>query len=100
LMPFEAAVREGKLASIMNGYHELDGVPCGSSRELLTDLLRDKWGFDWTVVSDYFAIRTLETYHHIAEDKAAAAQIALIAGIDVELPFTDCYGDILAQAVR
>lgn len=100
LMPFEAAVREGKLASIMNGYHELDGVPCGSSRELLTDLLRDKWGFDGTVVSDYFAIRTLETYHHIAEDKAAAAQIALNAGIDVELPFTDCYGDILAQAVR
>ena len=100
LMPFEAAVREGKLASIMNGYHELDGVPCGSSRELLTDLLREEWGFDGTVVSDYFAIRTLESYHHIASDKVEAAQIALEAGIDVELPFTDCYSDALAEAVR
>jgi beta-glucosidase len=100
LMPFEAAVREGKLASIMNGYHELDGVPCGSSRELLTGILREEWGFDGTVVSDYFAIRTLQTYHHIAHDKVDAAQIALEAGIDIELPFTDCYGELLAQAVR
>lgn len=100
LMPFEAAVREGKLASIMNGYHEIDGVPCGSSRELLTGILREEWGFDGTVVSDYFAIRTLESYHHIAGDKVEAAQIALEAGIDIELPFTDCYSDLLAQAVR
>ena len=100
LMPFEAAVREGKLASIMNGYHELDGVPCGSSRELLTGILREQWGFDGTVVSDYFAIRTLQTYHHIAQDKTEAALIALEAGIDIELPFTDCYGDFLAQAVQ
>jgi beta-glucosidase len=100
LMPFEAAVREGKLASVMNAYHELDGVPCGSSKALLTGILRDEWGFDGTVVSDYFAIRTLQTYHHVARDKAEAAHIALDAGIDIELPFTDCFGDILAQAVR
>lgn len=99
MMPFEAAVREGKLASIMNGYHELDGIPCGSSRELLTGILREQWGFDGTVVSDYFAVRTLQTYHHIAQDNADAAQIALEAGIDIELPFTDCYGDVLKQAV-
>lgn len=100
LMPFEAAVREGKLASIMNGYHELDGVPCGSSRELLTDILREKWGFDGTVVSDYFAVRTLHTYHKVARDNNEAAHLALEAGIDIELPFTDCYGDQLAQSVR
>ncbi len=99
LFPFEAAIREAHLASIMNAYHELDGVPCGASRELLVTILREEWGFDGTVVSDYFAINTLADYHHIARSKAEAACIALEAGIDVELPFTDCYGDPLRQAV-
>jgi beta-glucosidase len=99
LFPFEAAVREAKLASVMNAYHELDGVPCGSSKELLTQILREEWGFDGTVVSDYFTINTLAEYHRIARDKAEAAGIALEAGIDIELPFTDCYGRLLREAV-
>jgi beta-glucosidase len=99
LFPFEAAVREANLASIMNGYHELDGVPCGSNRELLTQILRDEWGFEGTVVSDYFAVNQLEEYHHVAHSKAEAAGIALDAGIDVELPFTNCFGDRLREAV-
>jgi beta-glucosidase len=100
LLPFEAAVREGGLASMMNAYNELDGVPCGSSKELLTDILRGQWGFDGTVVSDYFAITQLHTYHHIARDKAEAAGMALEAGMDVELPRTDSYGEPLRQAVE
>ncbi|MBI1257818.1 MAG: beta-glucosidase [Chloroflexi bacterium] len=100
LYPFEAAVRETKLASMMNGYHELDGVPCGASRELLTEILRDEWGFDGTVVSDYFAITQLMTYHHVTRSKADAAHVALDAGLDVELPFTDSYGDPLREAVE
>jgi beta-glucosidase len=99
LFPFEAAVREAKLASMMNAYHEIDGVPCGSSKELLTGILRDEWGFDGTVVSDYFAINTLAGYHHVASSKAEAARMALEAGLDVELPFTDCFGDPLREAV-
>ena len=74
LFPFEAAVREAKLTSIMNGYHELDGIPCGSSFELLTQILRQEWGFTGTVVSDYFAIAMLKEYHHIARSKAEAAR--------------------------
>ncbi len=100
LFPFEAAVREAKLGSIMNAYHELDGIPCASSRELLTTILRDEWGFEGTVVSDYFAINMLMDYHHIARSKAEAAGITLDAGIDVELPFTDCYGAPLLDAVQ
>ncbi|MCB0213380.1 MAG: glycoside hydrolase family 3 protein, partial [Anaerolineae bacterium] len=100
LLPFEAAVREAKLASVMNGYHELDGVPCGASKELLTDMLRDEWGFDGIVVSDYFAVNQLLEYHQIATDKADAAAMALDAGIDVELPSTDCYAGPLRQAVE
>ncbi len=99
LFPFEAAVREANIASIMNAYHELDGIPCGSSRELLTEILRDEWGFDGTVVSDYFAINMLKEYHHVAHSKGEAAAIALEAGMDVELPFTDCFGAPLREAV-
>ncbi len=100
LYPFEAAIREAKMASIMNAYHEIDGIPCGSSKELLTDLLREEWGFDGTVVSDYFAVNMLLEYHHVAPTKSAAAKQALAAGIDVELPSTDCFGDPLLAAVK
>jgi beta-glucosidase len=99
LFPFEAAVRVANLASMMNAYHELDGVPCGISRELLSDILREEWGFNGTVVSDYYAINTLMEYHHVARGKNEAAGMALEAGIDIELPFTDCFGSPLRDAV-
>lgn len=56
LLPFEAAIKTAGLASVMNAYHELDGVPCGASRWLLTDVLRGRLGFDGLVVSDYFTV--------------------------------------------
>ena len=59
LHPFEAAVRTAGLASMMNGYHELDGVPCAANEHLLTGILRGSWGFDGTVVSDYFSVDQL-----------------------------------------
>ncbi|HET7846488.1 MAG TPA: glycoside hydrolase family 3 N-terminal domain-containing protein [Acidimicrobiia bacterium] len=100
LHPFEAAVKTADLQSVMNGYHELDGVPCAADRGLMTDLLRDTWGFDGSVVSDYFSVRQLADYHHLTEDGVGAAAIALTAGVDVELPSTDCYGGPLLEAIR
>ena len=100
LYPFEAAVREAGLASMMNAYHELDGTPCGASKLLLTDILRGEWAFDGTVVSDYFAVTMLYNYHHIAADKTDAARMALEAGLDVELPYTDSYGSPLLEGVK
>jgi beta-glucosidase len=100
LMPFEAAVKEAGLASMMNAYHELDGVPCGCSEELLTEILRNEWSFKGIVVSDYHTVRTLAQYHRVAKDRTEAAAMALKAGIDVELPHTDCYGGPLHEAVR
>lgn len=100
LMPFEAAVRDAKLASIMNAYHEIDGVPCGISKELLTDILRGEWGFSGTVVSDYFTVNTIMDYHRAATSKSEAAALTLEAGLDVELPFTDCYSTPLREAVE
>ena len=75
-------------ASVMNGYHELDGVPCAADRNLLTGPART-WGFDGTVVSDYFAVRQLDSYHHFAQDASEAATVAPRRGLDVELPATD-----------
>ena len=100
LFPFEAVVREAQVKSIMNAYHDLDGVPCAASRELLTDILRGEWGFDGIVVSDYNSINMLQSSHHTAADKKEAAIQALEAGIDVELPGTDCYGEPLLRALK
>lgn len=100
LRPFEAAVRDAGMESIMNGYHEIDGVPCGANRWLLHDLLRGEWGFDGNVVSDYFAVKQLFDYHRVADSTVTAAAIAMNAGIDVELPGTDCYAADLAAAVE
>jgi beta-glucosidase len=99
LHPFEAAVRVAGLRSVMNAYHELDGVPCAVDRDLLTTILRDEWGFVGVVVSDYFAVRQLVAYHDLTADPGEAAALALTAGLDVELPGTDCYGPPLLAAI-
>lgn len=100
LFPFEAAVKEAQAGSLMNAYHEIDGIPCASSKFLLTKVLRWEWGFKGFVVSDYIAIRMLENFHRVAKDAKEAAVLALEAGIDIELPEIDCYGEPLIQAVK
>jgi beta-glucosidase len=97
--PFAAAIAEAKVMSVMNAYQELDGVPCGSSTEVMVDLLRERLGFDGVVVSDYFTIPTLVDYHRVARDKTEAAGLALRAGIDVELPEHDGYGAPLRRGL-
>ena len=99
LPPFAAAIREAGLASIMNAYQEIDGVPCGASKWLLDELLRGELGFDGVVVADYCTVLCLMTYHRIAADKSEAGARALEAGLDVELPQLDCFGAPLAEAV-
>ena len=100
LFPFEVAVREAGVGSIMNAYHEIDGIPCAASRFFLTKILREEWGFEGVVVSDYVAIRMLENFHRVAGSAQEAAIKALEAGIDIELPDIDCYGEPLLAAVR
>ncbi len=84
--PFEAAVKEANLFSIMPAYHEIDGVPVHASRWMLDTLLRKEWGFQGTVVSDYYAMTELEKRHRVATDASDAAKQSLEAGLDVELP--------------
>ena len=100
LAPFEAAIRHGGARSVMHAYHEIDGVPCIASRELLTGVLRDEWGFEGTLVSDYNGIEELVDSHAIAPDLEEAAAIALAAGVDVELPTASGYAEPLVSAVE
>lgn len=98
--PFAAAIRDAGLASIMNSYTSVDGLPCAGSRAILTDLLRGELGFTGTVTADYRAVAQLHHYHRTAASKAEAAVQALTAGLDVELPAADCFAGPLAGAAR
>jgi len=100
LFPFEAAIKKANAWSLMNAYHDIDGVPCAASRELLTGVLREEWNFRGFVVSDYSSIKMLQTFHRVAADKKDAAVQALEAGVDVELPAVECYGEPLLQAAE
>lgn len=100
LPPFEMALREGGARSVMAAYTETDGVPASADPRLLTELLREEWGFTGTVVADYVGIGFLQTLHRVAADEAAAAQLAPAAGVDVELPTPKCYGAPLVTAVH
>lgn len=100
LPPFEMAIRDGGVRSVMNSYTEIDGVPVASDPALLTGILREDLGFDGVVVADYFAVAFLEVMHQVAADRGDAAAQALTAGIDVELPSGDAYLAPLIERVR
>ncbi len=83
----------------MPSYNEIDGVPSHANVWLLDKVLRGEWGFTGAVVSDYYAIDDLMNVHHIAADRAAAARLALEAGVDIDLPSGTSYAT-LSQQVR
>lgn len=100
LPPFETAIAVGGARSVMNSYSDIDGVPAGADPWLLTELLREDWGFTGTVVSDYGSLAFLAGMHGVAADFDEAGVLALGAGIDVELPDTLTFGRHLEDRVR
>ena len=100
LVPFEMALLDGGARSVMHSYAEIDGMPVAADPVLLTGVLRERWGFDGTVVADYFGVAFLHLLHHVAGDLGEAAALALAAGVDIELPTGDAYLEPLAEAVR
>jgi beta-glucosidase len=88
LPPFKAAVEAG-VGAVMVGFHDLSGIPCTAHRELLRDLLRERWGFDGLIVSDYTAMMEL-VHHGVAADAKEAALLAFSAGVDIDL-ISECY---------
>jgi beta-glucosidase len=95
--PFEVAVKEARVMSVMPSYNEIDGLPSHANKWMLQKILREEWGFDGLIVSDYFAIHQLMTHHNVAANPAAAAKRALEAGVDMELPFSQCNDTLLQQ---
>jgi len=89
--PFERAVTELPVRSVMPSYNEIDGVPSHANRWLLTKILREEWGYKGSVQSDYFAIKELIARHKLTSDLGDTAVMALHAGVDVELPDGEAY---------
>ena len=84
LPTFQSAIEAGAL-SVMTSYNSLDGIPTTCNQNLLTGVLRGRWGFDGFVVSDLESIDGLYTSHHVARDLQQAGEMALNAGVDVDL---------------
>ncbi|MGC1480781.1 MAG: glycoside hydrolase family 3 N-terminal domain-containing protein [Chthoniobacterales bacterium] len=91
---FEACVREADALSIMGAYGSINGVPSSGDRWLLTDVLRNEWGFHGIVVSDYASINEMFTKHRTATSRGDAARQALEAGMEMEYPFPACFGKV------
>ena len=96
LQPFKDCIQKAGAISVMASYNEIDGVPSHANRWLLRDVLRQEWGFDGFVVSDYYAIWELgdrpDTHgHFVAKDKKESCALAVKAGVNIELPEPDCY---------
>src|ERR1041385_696642 len=81
--PFKAAVDEG-VGTLMSAFNDLNGVPASANPFTLTTALRSEWKFDGFVVSDYTSVQEL-IQHGLAANEADAAQLALNAGVDMEM---------------
>lgn len=95
LPPFKKAVEAG-VGTIMTSYNSIDGVPCTSNKYLLTDVLRDQWGFKGFVYSDLTSIEGI-VGARVAKDNKEAAVLALKAGLDMDLG-GNAYGKNLKKA--
>lgn len=100
LTPFEAAIKEANLKSIMPAYQENDGEPCHSSKKLLKKILRDEWKFNGLVVTDYSGLTLLESFHKLFPDYNSIAKRAIDCEVDIELPTQAVYGKILVDEVK
>ena len=94
--PFERAIKEANAMSVMPSYNEIGGLPSHANGFLLRDVLKEEWGFQGAVVSDYFAIREMVTRHKMLEDAKQAAERAIKAGVDSEMADADAFVELPA----
>src|SRR6266480_1542820 len=97
LVPFQAAVEEAHVGSVMASYNEIDGIPSHINHWLLDTVLRQEWGFRGFVTSDGDGLQMLVNTHHVAATKADAARLALSAGVDYDLSDGSVYRTLIYQ---
>lgn len=97
LPPFKAAV-DADVATIMTAFNDLNGIPATANEYLFKDILREEWGFNGFVVTDYTAIMEL-LYHGVAKDEHHASELALNAGVDMSMQ-DGFYQQTLAELVE
>ena len=95
LYPFEKAIKEANVYSVMPAYNEVDGIPLHANEFIMKDILRKELGFKGYVFSDYEALWMLEKFHYITANKSETAVRALNAGIDLEAPRAYAYSELL-----
>ena len=98
--PFQAAITKSGLKGIMPCYNSIDGEPASVSHRLLTEILRERMGFDGLAVSDYGGISNAHEVQHIGENMAETGLLAMEAGMDMEMPKAVGYGEELKEMFR
>ena len=96
LPPYEAAVKAG-VGSVMTSFNLIDGIPATANRWMVTDILRNRWGFKGFVVTDYASVKEM-TVHGVGDDQAVAV-MALKAGTDMEM-VSECFINTLAKSLK
>ena len=97
LVPFQAAVQEARVGSVMASYNEIDGVPSHVNPWLLDKVLRQEWGYRGFVTSDGDGLQMLVSTHHVVANKAEAARRAIAAGVDYDLSDGSVYRTLVRQ---
>ena len=87
LPAFKACVQEAKVEAVMGAYNRLEGVPCCGNKRLLEDILREEWGFEGMVTSDFLALIDFHEGHKVTDNPTDSAAMALMNGCDFNLGF-------------
>ncbi|MBN1598860.1 MAG: glycoside hydrolase family 3 C-terminal domain-containing protein [Bacteroidales bacterium] len=95
LEPFRTAVEEGHILGLMSSYNDYNGIPITGSHYFLTELLRNKWGFNGYVVSDSWAVGGLQGRHFVAENYKECVYQSVMAGLNIRTNFTPPHDFIL-----
>lgn len=98
LPAFEMAVKDAKVRSVMSAYNELNGTPCCASHQLLTDILRNEWGFNGFVTSDCGAIDDIYQKHQYVATAAEASGVSMRNGEDLNCGST--FQDACKEAIE
>jgi beta-glucosidase len=97
LPPYKAALDAGAM-TVMTSFNDLNGIPATANKYLMTEILRDEWGFEGFIVTDYTSIMEL-MYHGVAADTLEASLLSIKAGVDMDMQ-AGFYNTALARLVE